>query len=235
MSTLNILAHFNCKKQEEIQTCSAVSYRLLLFVKFQWVKVLCSGFLHRILLFVRTLLHRRILLHWGCRNLLLIGLEPEDVLEMLQLSLPFETDTVLTYQTFEPIVGIVVVEGTDILARTFVEPVLQFDIVEEYIIIIGCILHFCTGSHADKVKINSTKSMIGHLLGAAGGVEFITCVKSIEDGYVHPTVGLETPGEGCDLDYTMHEGVSMDVNYAISNSLGFGGHNASLIVKKITA
>ena len=90
------------------------------------------------------------------------------------------------------------------------------------------------GDHADKVKINSTKSMIGHLLGAAGGVEFITCVKSIEDGYVHPTVGLETPGEGCDLDYTMHEGVSMDVNYAISNSLGFGGHNASLIVKKFT-
>ena len=91
------------------------------------------------------------------------------------------------------------------------------------------------GDHANKVKINSTKSMIGHLLGAAGGVEFITCVKSIEDGYVHPTVGLETPGEGCDLDYTMHEGVSMDVNYAISNSLGFGGHNASLIVKKFTA
>ena len=88
---------------------------------------------------------------------------------------------------------------------------------------------------ARKVKINSTKSMIGHLLGAAGGVEFITCVKSIEDGYVHPTVGLENPGEGCDLDYTMHEGVSMDVNYAISNSLGFGGHNASLIVKKFTA
>ena len=91
------------------------------------------------------------------------------------------------------------------------------------------------GDHAYKVKINSTKSMIGHLLGAAGGVEFITCVKSIEDGYVHPTVGLENPGEGCDLDYTMHEGVSMDVNYAISNSLGFGGHNASLIVKKFTA
>ena len=91
------------------------------------------------------------------------------------------------------------------------------------------------GDHARDVHINSTKSMIGHLLGAAGGVEFITCVKSIEDGYVHPTVGLETPGEGCDLDYTMHEGVSMDVNYAISNSLGFGGHNASLIVKKFTA
>ena len=75
--------------------------------------------------------HGLSLIHiWGCRNLLLIGLEPEDVLEMLQLSLPFETDTILTYQTFEPIVGIVVVEGTDILARTFVETVLQFDIVE---------------------------------------------------------------------------------------------------------
>lgn len=90
------------------------------------------------------------------------------------------------------------------------------------------------GAHAKKVKINSTKSMIGHLLGAAGGVEFITCVKSIEDGFVHATVGLKKPGEGCDLDYTPGQGVSMDVNYAISNSLGFGGHNASLIVKKFS-
>ena len=88
------------------------------------------------------------------------------------------------------------------------------------------------GEAAYNVKINSTKSMIGHLLGAAGGVEFITCVKSIEDGYVHPTVGLKNPGEGCDLDYVPGEGISMDVNYAISNSLGFGGHNASLLVKK---
>nr|WP_294019364.1 beta-ketoacyl-ACP synthase II [uncultured Lachnoclostridium sp.] len=90
------------------------------------------------------------------------------------------------------------------------------------------------GDHARKVKINSTKSMIGHLLGAAGGVEFITCVKSIEDGYVHATVGLEKPGEGCDLDYTQGDGVAMDVNVAISNSLGFGGHNASLIVRKFS-
>ena len=88
------------------------------------------------------------------------------------------------------------------------------------------------GDHAKEVKINSTKSMVGHLLGAAGGVEFITCVKSIEDGYVHATAGLQVPDEECDLDYTMGDGVSMDVNYAISNSLGFGGHNASLIVKK---
>ncbi len=88
------------------------------------------------------------------------------------------------------------------------------------------------GDHAYKVKVNSTKSMIGHLLGAAGGVEFITCVKSIEDGFVHATAGLEIPGEECDLDYTMGDGVSVDIHYAISNSLGFGGHNASLIVKK---
>ena len=83
-------------------------------------------------------------------------------------------------------------------------------------------IRLALGDHAEKVKINSTKSMIGHLLGAAGGVEFITCVKSIQDGFVHATVGLEKPGEGCDLDYTMGDGVSMNVDVAISNSLGFG-------------
>lgn len=88
------------------------------------------------------------------------------------------------------------------------------------------------GEHAPHVKINSTKSMIGHLLGAAGGVEFVTCVKSIENGFVHATVGLSVDDPECDLDYTKGEGVSVNVNYAISNSLGFGGHNASLLVKK---
>lgn len=88
------------------------------------------------------------------------------------------------------------------------------------------------GEHAKEVKINSTKSMIGHLLGAAGGVEFITCVKSIEDGYVHATAGLEVDDPECDLDYVKGEGVEMEVNCAISNSLGFGGHNATLLVKK---
>ncbi len=88
------------------------------------------------------------------------------------------------------------------------------------------------GEHAYEVKVNSTKSMIGHLLGAAGGVEFIACVKSIEDGYVHVTAGLEVDDEECDLDYTKGHGVAMDVNCAISNSLGFGGHNATLLVKK---
>lgn len=88
------------------------------------------------------------------------------------------------------------------------------------------------GQHAYEVSINSTKSMVGHLLGAAGGVEFITCVKSIEEGFVHATAGLETEDEDCDLNYTKGEGVHREIQYAISNSLGFGGHNASLVVKK---
>lgn len=88
------------------------------------------------------------------------------------------------------------------------------------------------GDHAYKTKINSTKSMIGHLLGAAGGVEFIVCVKAIEEGFVHATAGLLVDDPECDLDYTKGDGVSMEVNYAITNSLGFGGHNASLLVKK---
>lgn len=88
------------------------------------------------------------------------------------------------------------------------------------------------GDHAYQVKINSTKSMVGHLLGAAGGVEFITCVKSIQEGFVHATAGLEKDDPECDLNYTKHEGVAADVNCAITNSLGFGGHNATLLVKK---
>ena len=88
------------------------------------------------------------------------------------------------------------------------------------------------GDAAKDVKINSTKSMIGHLLGAAGGVEFITCVKSMEEGYIHPTVGLKEPGEECDLDYVMGKGVHQDVNFVLSNSLGFGGHNGTLAIKK---
>ena len=84
---------------------------------------------------------------------------------------------------------------------------------------------------ADHVKVSSTKSMIGHLLGAAGGVELIACVKSIEDGYIHPTVGTTQPGEGCDLDYVIHGGLQQKVDVVLSNSLGFGGHNASLLVR----
>ncbi len=88
------------------------------------------------------------------------------------------------------------------------------------------------GSHAYDVKVNSTKSMVGHLLGAAGAVEAIVCAKSIEDSYVHATVGLENDDPECDLDYCKGEGVYMEVNCAISNSLGFGGHNATILLRK---
>ena len=88
------------------------------------------------------------------------------------------------------------------------------------------------GEHAYKMKINSTKSMIGHLLGAAGGVEFITCVKSIQDNYIHQTIGLENEGEECDLNYMKGSGEKCTVKVALSNSLGFGGHNGTLAVKK---
>ena len=91
------------------------------------------------------------------------------------------------------------------------------------------------GDNAYKVKINSTKSMVGHLLGAAGGVEAIVCIKSIEDNYIHQTVGLEVDDPECNLDYCKGKGISMPVNVAISNSLGFGGHNASLVFKKYEA
>ena len=91
------------------------------------------------------------------------------------------------------------------------------------------------GEHAYKLKINSTKSMIGHLLGAAGGVEAVVCVKSIEDSFVHKTVGLENSDEDCDLDYCKGSGTDMPVNVAISNSLGFGGHNATIVFKKYEA
>ena len=87
------------------------------------------------------------------------------------------------------------------------------------------------GDHAYKLKVNSTKSMIGHLLGAAGAVELITCVKELEEGWLHPTVGLREPDEELDLDYCK-EACAYDGEYALSNSLGFGGHNASLLIRK---
>lgn len=87
------------------------------------------------------------------------------------------------------------------------------------------------GEHAYDLKINSTKSMVGHLLGAAGAVEFVTCVKEIQEGYIHRTVGLrETEGE-LDLNYC-RDSYEEEVPYALTNSLGFGGHNASLLLKK---
>ena len=86
------------------------------------------------------------------------------------------------------------------------------------------------GDEAANLKINSTKSMIGHLLGAAGAVEFITCVKEIRDGFIHKTVGYETPDEEIDLNYCK-DSYEEPVEYALSNSLGFGGHNASILLK----
>ena len=88
------------------------------------------------------------------------------------------------------------------------------------------------GEAAYSLKINSTKSMIGHLLGAAGGVEFIVCVKSIQEGFIHRTVGTEQTEEELDLDYVLGSPVRQDVNYVMSNSLGFGGHNASILLRK---
>lgn len=86
------------------------------------------------------------------------------------------------------------------------------------------------GDEVANLKINSTKSMIGHLLGAAGAVEFITCVKEIQDGFIHKTVGYETPDEEIDLNYCK-DSYEEPVEYALSNSLGFGGHNASILLK----
>lgn len=88
------------------------------------------------------------------------------------------------------------------------------------------------GEAAEQVVINSTKSMIGHLLGAAGGVEFIVCVKSIEEGYIHQTMGTETTDEECSLNYAIGAPVEKKVSCALTNSLGFGGHNASLLLKE---
>lgn len=87
------------------------------------------------------------------------------------------------------------------------------------------------GDHAKDIKINSTKSMTGHLLGAAGAIECIACVKGIEEGYIHRTRGLVESEEELDLDYCK-EPCEMDVDVAISNSLGFGGHNACIVLQK---
>ena len=89
------------------------------------------------------------------------------------------------------------------------------------------------GEHAYDLKINSTKSMVGHLLGAAGEVEFVTCVKELQEGYIHRTVGLRETEEELDLNYC-RDSYEEEVPYALTNSLGFGGHNASLLLKKYT-
>jgi len=91
------------------------------------------------------------------------------------------------------------------------------------------------GEHANQLAISSTKSMTGHLLGAAGGVEAIFSVLAIKDSVIPPTINLVTPDEECDLDYVANEARSKEVQVALSNSLGFGGHNATIIFKKYEA
>jgi 3-oxoacyl-(acyl-carrier-protein) synthase len=88
------------------------------------------------------------------------------------------------------------------------------------------------GERAYEIPISSTKSMIGHLMGASGAVEAIACIKAINDGVVHPTINLDTPDPECDLDYVPNEARRTDVRVALSNSMGFGGHNACLVFKR---
>ena len=89
------------------------------------------------------------------------------------------------------------------------------------------------GVHASRVMISSTKSMVGHLLGAAGGLEAIVCVKALESGIVPPTINLDEPDPECDLDYVPHKARRVEITTAMTNSFGFGGHNATLIFRKI--
>ena len=88
------------------------------------------------------------------------------------------------------------------------------------------------GDIADKVMISSTKGNTGHLLGAAGGVEAVVCAKAIEDNFVPPTINYKVPDEECDLDIVPNQGRNVVINYAMSNSLGFGGHNATIVLKR---
>lgn len=88
------------------------------------------------------------------------------------------------------------------------------------------------GEAAKDLVINSTKSMIGHLLGAAGGVECVVCAKSIEEGFIHQTMGSKETEAECDLNYAIGAPVEKEIEYALSNSLGFGGHNATILMKK---
>ena len=89
------------------------------------------------------------------------------------------------------------------------------------------------GDHASTLAVNSTKSMIGHLLGAAGGVEAAACVMAIHTGMIPPTINYENPDPDCDLDYTPNVAKARKVDVATSNNLGFGGHNAALIFKSL--
>ncbi len=89
------------------------------------------------------------------------------------------------------------------------------------------------GEHAYKVSISSTKSHLGHSLGASGGIELVVTLKSLVANVVHPTINLDTPDPDCDLDYTPNQPRERRLRYAMSNSFGFGGHNASVIVGRV--
>jgi len=91
----------------------------------------------------------------------------------------------------------------------------------------------CFGEHARRLAISSTKSMIGHLLGASSGVELVATALSVFEGRVHPTRNLTTPGPECDLDYVPREARELRIQNALSNSLGFGGHNVSICIGRL--
>jgi len=88
------------------------------------------------------------------------------------------------------------------------------------------------GDHAQELAMSSTKSMTGHLLGAAGGVEFNICVLAIRDGILPPTINYQDPDPECDLDYVPNQARPAEINVVMSNSLGFGGHNVALLIKR---
>ena len=88
------------------------------------------------------------------------------------------------------------------------------------------------GAHADKLMVSSTKSMTGHLLGAAGAVEAVFTTMALLEGFVPPTIGYQVPDPACDLDIVPNQGRKADIKVALSNSLGFGGHNAAIVLKK---
>src|SRR5690606_6439212 len=90
------------------------------------------------------------------------------------------------------------------------------------------------GDHAYKTKISSTKSMTGHCIGAAGAIEAIVCAKAIEDQFFPPTINLDNPDPDCDLDYVPNKGYPGKIEHVLSNSLGFGGHNGVLLLKRYT-
>ncbi|MGL5767413.1 MAG: beta-ketoacyl-[acyl-carrier-protein] synthase family protein, partial [Sarcina sp.] len=93
-------------------------------------------------------------------------------------------------------------------------------------------IKLCFGERANEIPVSSTKGMTGHLLGAAGAIEAILCIKALEDSFVPATIGYTTPDEECDLDYVPNKGRDKEIDFAMSNSLGFGGHNVSLLFKK---